>query len=140
MDLRTIYTEYVSRINAQSDHDFSNFVSNGIVHNDFPPLTVEQYAQIIIDSQGSFRDLKFDVAMLVVEHEDDKGNGSIAVRIRLSYIPESEAHKDAGEARVEEFYEHVFYSFKQVKIIRVWSLLDGAGQKWDQERKTARGK
>jgi len=135
MDLRAHYSNYISHINARSYQTFSDFVSDGIVHNDSQPMSVQLYAQIIIDGQASFRDQKFEIQMLVLENDDSEGNGSLAARLRLTYIPDSEQGKSVEEAKVAEFYEHVFYRFENGKIVRVWSLLDGAGQKWKEERK-----
>lgn len=137
MDLKQHYDDYISAINAGCHVEaLSNFVREGIVHNDSPPLSVEQYANAIADSQASFPGLDFHVEMIVVESDkDDKGQlgyGNVAVRIKLSYD-----HPELG--RKEGFHEHVFYRFEGWKITRVWSLLDGAGQKWRDEKAAKAG-
>jgi len=132
MDLREHYLSYISQINAGQcgSGGLSKYVHEGVVHNDSRPMPVDDYAQIIIDSQADLPGLLFEVDMLVVEeaHDDQRGpgDGSVAARLKLTYSPEP--------LTTETFFEHVFYRFEGGKIRRVWSLLDGAGLKWKEAR------
>jgi predicted ester cyclase len=132
MDLRQHYLDYIAAINdGCKPGTLDPFVHEGVIHNDSPPLSVADYATNITDSQVSFPDLSFTVDMIVVEPDGDKdgregGSGNVAVRIKLAFRP--------TPAQVETFYEHVFYRFEAGKIRRVWSMLDGAGLKWAEER------
>ncbi|KAL2413557.1 hypothetical protein ABEF95_004479 [Exophiala dermatitidis] len=147
MDLHNIYTSYIAQINAGCGSGaLKNYVNDGIIHNDSKPMSVDEYAQIILDSQAAFPGLFFEVERLVIESDKgepgEKGDGNVAARIKLSYTS-SQVHSQQGDEATssqspkEFFYEHVFYRLEGGKISQVWSLLDGAGQKWNEER-TAR--
>ncbi|OCT45389.1 NTF2-like superfamily protein [Cladophialophora carrionii] len=131
MDLRQHYLDYISAINdGCKPGALDPFVHEGVVHNDSPPLSVAGYAKNITDAQASFSDLSFNVEMIVVEPDgDQEGFGHLAVRIRLAFRP--------TPGQKETFYEHVFYRLEAGKIRRVWSMLDGAGLKWAEERASA---
>jgi len=154
MDLREHYLSYISRINRGEcaagglNLGLSPFVHEGVIHNDSPPMTVDEYARLISDSQRELPGLYFDAEMLVVEsatqpdqhpHPHSAGqsssqgaaNGTVAARLKLTYKP------TPGTDETEAFYEHVFYRFQGGKISRVWSLLDGAGLRWKEERDAA---
>src|ERR1700742_2672565 len=130
MDLRQHYINYISSINnGCKPGTLDPFVHEGVVHNDSPPLSVAKYATNMTDAQASLPGLLFHIDKLVVEPDKDKGdqgNGNVAVRIRLSFRPQPK--------KEEIFHEHVFYRFEDGKIRQVWSMLDGAGLKWAQER------
>jgi predicted ester cyclase len=130
MDLRQHYRDYIDSINAGcKGGTLDRFVHEGIVHNHSSPMTVAQYAQIMIDSQASFPDLNFEVEQLIVDGDQDSKDGSsgnLAVRIKLTFRPDPQ--------KEESFHEHVFYRFEDGKIRQVWSMLDGAGLRWAQER------
>lgn len=132
MDLRDQYLTYISVINSgkAGSGGLSDFVNEGVIHNDSAPMSVDKYAKLITDSQRDLPGLLFEIDMLVVE--DDKGeqstngDGSIAAIIKLTYHPTLTTE--------ETFHEHVFYRLERGKISRVWSLLDGAGLKWKENR------
>ncbi|KAK4939205.1 hypothetical protein LTR10_020504 [Elasticomyces elasticus] len=132
MDLREQYLAYISRINSsQSDSSgLSEFVNDGVVHNDSVPMSVDEYAKIISDSQRDLPGLFFEVDMLVVEDDTSQqaktGDGSVAAIIKLTYNPTPTTR--------DTFREHVFYRLEGGKISRVWSLLDGAGLEWKETR------
>ena len=132
MDLRERYSSYISRINSgrSGSGGLSEFVNEGVVHNASAPMSVDEYAKIITDSQRDLPGLFFEVDMLLVENDDShlatKGDGSIAAIIKLTYKPTSTTQ--------DIFREHVFYRLEGGKISRVWSLLDGAGLKWKENR------
>lgn len=152
MDLRQRYTDYISQINAGCGSGaLTAYVNEGIIHNDSAPLTVDEYAQIIIDSQAKLPGLHFEVDLLVTENakgeQGAKGDGSIAARIKLSYDRSraaggsiSSPGSTQSQSDREVFYEHVFYRLEGGKISRVWSVLDGAGQKWREEYEARKGK
>ncbi|OAL32699.1 hypothetical protein AYO20_07857 [Fonsecaea nubica] len=152
-DLRRQYLAYIDKINSSScgPGDLDEFVKHGVVHNDSAPMAVDEYARLIGDSKRDLPGLHFAVDMLVVEKiqkpstttaatstttttsisspsdaGDDKHDGSIAARIKLTYKPTPTTQ--------DTFFEHVFYALEQGKISRVWSLLDGAGLKWKEKR------
>ncbi|KAI1608218.1 hypothetical protein EDD37DRAFT_654217 [Exophiala viscosa] len=132
MDLRAKYLSYISRINSgqSASGGLSEFVNEGVVHNDSAPMSVDEYAKIITDSQRDLPGLFFEVDMLVVEddasHQATEGDGSVAAIIKLTYNP--------TPTTWETFREHVFYRLEHGKISRVWSVLDGAGLKWKEKR------
>lgn len=138
MDLKKHYLSYIARINSgQCDSGaLSPFVHEGIVHNDSPPLSVEEYAKIIADTQSVLPGLHFETELLAAESARDaqgqpntQGDGTVAVRVKMSYKPTPTTD--------ETFYEHVFYRFQGGKISKVWSLLDEAALKWKEERMAA---
>ena len=132
MDLREKYLSYISRINSgqSASGGLSEFVNEGVVHNDSAPMSVDQYTKIITDSQRDLPGLFFEVDMLIVEDDTSqqasKGAGSVAAIIKLTYKPTPTTQ--------DIFREHVFYRLEGGKISKVWSLLDGAGLKWKAKR------
>lgn len=134
MDLREHYLSYIAAINdGCQPGTLDPFVQEGVVHNESPPLSVADYAKNMTEAQASFTDLSFHVEMLIVEADKikgDQGNGNVAVRIRLTFEPE--------RTQKETFHENVIYRFENGKIKQVWSMLDGAGLKWSQERAKAK--
>ena len=130
MDLKQHYLNYISAINEGCTvASLEPFVHEGVIHNDSPPLSIARYATNITDAQASLSNLIFYVEKLLVELDKDKGdqgNGDVAVRIKLSFrsTPDKE----------EVFHENIFYRFEDGKIRQAWSMLDGVGVKWAQER------
>ncbi|KAJ9497523.1 hypothetical protein LTR99_009141 [Exophiala xenobiotica] len=126
MDLRQFYLDYISTINNAEDlvSDLAQFVKEGLIHShdDDAPMSVAAFAQMIRQSQKDLPGLHFDVGMLVVENDTDREAGSIASRIKLTYKPTPTTE--------ETFYEHCMYRVEKGKMARMWSVMDGAGQKW----------
>ncbi|KAJ9635010.1 hypothetical protein H2204_005965 [Knufia peltigerae] len=130
MDLRKFYFNYISAINTSTDltTDLRPYVKEGLIHShdDKTPMSVDAFVQMIRQSQKDLPGLHFGIDMLVVENDSAKEDtGNIASRIRLSYEP------SPGSTQV--FFEHCMYHVEEGKIARVWSVLDGAGQKWLEE-------
>jgi predicted ester cyclase len=130
MDLRQHYFKYITAINEGcKPGTLDPFVHEGVVHNSSPPMSIVEYAKNMTEAQASFQSLRFSVDKLTVEPDmdnGDRGNGNVAVRIKLSFEP--------APGKEEVFHEHVFYRFEEGKIREVWSMLNGAGLKWSQER------
>lgn len=130
MDLRAHYLNYIAAINdGCKPGTLDPFVHEGVVRNESLPLSIADYAKNVTDAQASLTNLFFNLDMLIVEPDKDKGDqgsGNVAVRIRLTFDPEP--------GQKETFHENVFYRFENGKIKQVWSMLDGAGLKWAQER------
>ncbi|KAK5443305.1 hypothetical protein LTS15_010840 [Exophiala xenobiotica] len=126
MDLRQFYLDYISTINNAEDlvSGLAQFVKEGLIHShdDDAPMSVAAFAQMISQSQKDLPGLHFDVGMLVVENDADQEAGSIASRIKLTYEP--------TPTTTETFYEHCMYRVEKGKMVRMWSVMDGAGQKW----------
>ncbi len=134
MDLREHYLKYIAAINnGCNPGSLDPFVQDGVVHNESLPLSVADYAKNMTEAQASFTNLSFDLDILIVEADKDKGdqgNGNVAVRIRLTF--------DSEPGRKETFHENVIYRFENGKIKQAWSMLDGAGLKWSEERAKAK--
>ncbi|KIW21503.1 hypothetical protein PV08_02083 [Exophiala spinifera] len=130
MDLRTFYLGYIAAINTSTDlaTDLCPYVKEGLIHShdDKTPLSVDAFAEMLRQSQRDLPGLHFGIDMLVVENDlAKKDAGNIASRLRLSYQP------SPGTTQV--FFEHCMYRVEEGKIARVWTVLDGAGQKWLEE-------
>ena len=130
MDLRDHYLNYIAAINdGCKPGSLDPFVHEGVIYNDSPPLSIADYAKNMTEAQASFTNLSFNLDIVIVEADKDKGdqgNGNFAVRISLTFEAES--------GREETFHENVFYRFEGGKIKQVWSMVDGAGRKWAEER------
>ncbi|KIW59860.1 hypothetical protein PV05_00126 [Exophiala xenobiotica] len=126
MDLRQFYLDYISTINNAEDlaTSLSQFVKEGLIHShdDSAPMSVATFAEMIRQSQKDLPGLHFDVEMLIVENDAKQEDGNVASRIKLTYKP--------TPTTTEAFYEHCMYRVERGKIVRIWSVMDGAGQKW----------
>lgn len=126
MDLRQFYLDYISTINNAEDlaTSLSQFVKEGLIHShdDSAPMSAATFAEMIRQSQKDLPGLHFDVEMLIVENDAKQEDGNVASRIKLTYKP--------TPTTTEAFYEHCMYRVERGKIVRIWSVMDGAGQKW----------
>jgi predicted ester cyclase len=110
-DLRSIYMDYISSLNAKNYGQLSHYVHRDVVHNG-KKLGVNGYRKLIQDSFESYTWLHFNVAMLVV----DESQQSVASILVL---------KGSDPRAIGVPREHVFYSFQDGKISEVWSMLEG---------------
>lgn len=102
--------DYVACLNKKAYDDISKFVDDAVIHNG-RELGASGYKQLIKDSFETYRWLHFNVGLLAV----DEAEQTVASRLILKGTD--------PEAR-DVPTEHVFYKFRNRKIVEVWSLLD----------------
>lgn len=116
-ELRAHYLGYLATLDARRWDDLPRFVADELVYNGMP-RTGAQYREMLEDDVRRIPDLVFAVQHLAVDGD------LVACRIGFDCTPVQpfQGRRPTG-ARVQ-FTEHVFYRFRQDRIVRVWSLLD----------------
>lgn len=117
MDLEEHYVSYIATLNERRFDELPTFVADDLVYND-APMTGRQYRELLEGDVGTFPDLFFDIAHLVV------AGGLVACRIRFDVTPTAPFRGFAPTGSKVVFTEHVFYRFTGDRITQVWSLLD----------------
>jgi len=113
------YRDYIAALNERRFDDLHAFVADDLVYND-APMSARQYRELLEDDVRRIPDLFFDVQHLVVAGD------RVACRLRFDCTP-VEAFQGLGPSGSPVvFTEHVFYRFRDDRIVEVWSLLDVA--------------
>lgn len=114
-DMRQFYADYLACANSeQIAEELQKFCAPGVVWNGVV-ITVQQYAEIVRNTQEATSGLVFNLHTLIV----DKDRQQLAARIELTGTLDK---PHAGGAPNEEqvaFAEHVFYWLEQGKITHV---------------------
>jgi len=117
--LERLYLRYIDALNDRRFDDLPAFVAGELVYND-APITGGQYRAMLEDDVRRIPDLFFDVQHLLVDGDQ------VACRLRFACTPVAvfQHLQPTGDPVV--FTEHVFYRFRDDRIVQVWSLLDVA--------------
>jgi len=133
MSLDQTYRGYIAAINAQDWTLVQTFVNDPVIHNDvtYSPAT---YCGLMTGSFESCPDFTFTIAKLVTHTipsvHSAAPSGDIACIIILEGTPIKEFLGIPGlPGRKIKFAEHVFYEWREGKIVNVKSLLDLDGLK-----------
>jgi predicted ester cyclase len=114
-DLHQIYRDYIACLNARDYDKLVTFVDQNVEHNG-NRLRSRGYVQLIKDSYAKYPWLHFNIALLVV----DQGQEIVSARLLLRG---DQSEEEEMETDVEK--ENVFYQFRNGRITKVWSMLDG---------------
>ena len=126
------YRDYIAALNlddaSMRDEAFGlqPYIQDGVIHNG-RVMTRNEYAHLIIDARLAINGMKFFIHLLTVDEAREQVAARLCLRGTLAspfldIVP-------PPEGRDVEFYEHVFYQWRQGKIIEVWSVIDEAGLK-----------
>ncbi|WP_332303248.1 ester cyclase [Rhizobium sp. GR12] len=118
--LKDIYLDYLDCLNRQAFDELATFVDDNIEHNG-RPFGLSGYRDMLARDFAAIPDLRFDAQILVSDWT------RIAARLLFDCSPKSTFMGLPVNGRRVQFYEHVFYEFKQTKIRTVWSVIDKAG-------------
>ena len=115
--LRQRYLDYLEVLNDRRFEDLDHFVADHLTYNG-SPQTREHYQDQRRREADLIPDLRFDVALLVVEEN------RVACLLRFDCTPEGEFLGFPVSGLRIQFTEHVFYRFDHGRIVEVRSLLD----------------
>ena len=118
-DLEAHYRAYLDALNDRRLDDLEHFVEDELTYNG-EPLTREQYRDLIAADTAAVPDLVYD-AQLVVACGDQ-----VACRIVFDCTPQREFLGFTPDGGRLTFAEHVFYRFREGRIVAVSSLIDRA--------------
>ncbi|MEX3959432.1 ester cyclase [Trinickia sp. EG282A] len=117
LDLRTIYRNYIDRLNKRDWASLGQFVDADVSHNG-RPIGLSGYCKMLEQDVRDIPDLHFDIELLVIEPP------VVASRLRFDCTPRHTfLGLDIGGKRIA-FTENVFYAFRGDKIVNVWSVID----------------
>lgn len=116
-DLASIYRRYIDCLNRQDWDQLGEFVDDDVTHND-RPLSLSGYRAML---EGDFRaipDLRFNIGIIASDPP------IIASRLDFDCTPVGMLFGIPVNGKRVRFSEHVFYEFKDRRIIHVHSLID----------------
>ena len=119
LNLTEIYRGYIACLNAQDWDRLGNFVHDEAKHNG-RSFGLAGYRAMLENDFREIPDLKFNIGMLIVE------NLRLAARLDFDCTPRGTFFNLPINGRKVVFAEHVFYEFRDGKIIDVWSVIDTA--------------
>ncbi|MEJ8851919.1 ester cyclase [Variovorax rhizosphaerae] len=115
--LTRIYLDYISCLNSQNWASLGRYVHDQASHNG-RQLGLAGYREMLEKDFQEIPDLFFDVQLLVAEPP------RIASRLQFNCAPRGEFLGLPVNGRQVSFTENVLYEFEEVKICRVWSVID----------------
>lgn len=118
-DLVQAYTDYIDCLNARDWATLERHVAGEVAHN-ARRLGLAGYRAMLEEDVRQIPDLRFNAELLV------NGADHVACRLAFDCTPAGMFLGLPVNGQRVRFYEHVFYRFREGKIVEVWSLLDRA--------------
>jgi predicted ester cyclase len=118
-ELAEIYRGYIDCLNAQDWACLGDFVSEDAHHNG-NHLGVAGYRAMLERDYREIPDLRFNIDLLACDPPH------VAARLLFDCRPAGEFRGLAVNGRRVVFTEHVFYAFRDRKIVDVRSVIDRA--------------
>jgi len=119
LNLTEIYRGYIACLNAQDWDRLGEFVHDEAKHNG-RPFGLAGYRAMLENDFREIPDLRFNIGLLIVE------SPRVAARLDFECTPRGTFFNLPINGRKVVFAEHVFYEFRDGKIIDVWSVIDTA--------------
>jgi len=119
LNLTEIYRGYIACLNAQDWDRLGEFVHDEAKHNG-RPFGLAGYRAMLENDFREIPDLRFNIGLLIVE------SPHVAARLDFECTPRGTFFNLPINGRKVVFAEHVFYEFRDGKIIDVWSVIDTA--------------
>lgn len=116
-NLADTYQRYLHCLNERRWDDLGDFVADELSYNS-TPMTLGDYRAARQAEARAIPDLQF-TAELVVADDD-----TVAARLFFRCTPTEPFLGFEPTGALISFAEHVFYKFRDQKIVQVWSLLD----------------
>ena len=117
--LADLYRAYIDCLNRQDWAELGRFVHDDVEHNG-RPFGLDGYRAMLVKDFEDIPDLRFSIGFLVSEPP------RIAARLLFDCSPRAEFLGLTIDGRKVSFAEHVFYEFRDGRIVSVWSILDKA--------------
>lgn len=118
-NLKEIYKEYLSCLNAQDWENLSRFVADDVTHNQ-NLLGLSGYRDMLRKDYEDIPDLHFNAVIVICEPP------VLAARLKFDCHPKGEFMGLPINGNNVIFHENVFYEFERDKIVRVRSAIDKA--------------
>ena len=119
LNLTEIYRGYIACLNAQDWDRLGEFVHDEAKHNG-RSFGLAGYRAMLENDFREIPDLRFNIGLLIVE------SPRVAARLDFECTPRGTFFDLPINGRKVAFAEHVFYEFRNGKIIDVWSVIDTA--------------
>jgi predicted ester cyclase len=116
-ELSSIYRAYIACLNAQDWDKLGQFVGDEVSYNE-RQIGLPGYRAMLERDFAEIPDLYFNVQLLVSDPP------TIASRLSFDCRPKGKFLGLDVNGRRVVFTENVFYQFRDVKIDRVWSVID----------------
>ena len=118
-DLKSIFNDYITCLNAQDWANLGKFVADYVTHNQ-SPLGLSGYRKMLEGDYAAIPDLQFNPELVICEGQ------YIFSRLRFDCAPTGEFLDLPVNGKRVLFYEHAVYQFQDDKIVRVRSIIDKA--------------
>ncbi|SEH68172.1 Predicted ester cyclase [Mycolicibacterium rutilum] len=116
-DLAAIYREYLRCLNERRWSDLGDFVANHLSYNR-NRMTLADYRALLEADTTATPDLQFRPDLLLADAD------SVACRLWFECTPRYRFLGIEPTGVQVRFAEHVFYRFREQRIVEVWSLID----------------
>ena len=118
-DLADVYRGYIACLNRQDWPRLGQFVHDDVQYNG-RPIGLPGYRAMLERDFQEIPDLHFNIRLLICDPP------WIASRLDFDCTPKREFLGLPVNGRRVAFSENVFYEFSDLRIIRVWSVIDKA--------------
>ncbi|MCG7600790.1 ester cyclase [Halomonas sp. McH1-25] len=115
--LSTIYRDYIACLNRQDWPNLSAFVDDDVHHNG-RAIGLSGYREMLEKDFDAIPDLYFEIQLLIADLQ------GVASRLGFHCTPQGSFLGLPVNGRKVRFTENVFYTFKNGKIVQVWSIID----------------
>jgi predicted ester cyclase len=116
-DLETRYRAYLDALNERRLDDLVDFVQDELSYNG-KTMTRRHYQDLIAADIAAIPDLFYDAHIIVTSSD------RVACRLVFDCTPQHEFLGFSPNGERLRFAEHVFYHFRDGRIVAVWSLID----------------
>lgn len=111
------YRAYIACLNDQRWDDLGTFVASDVTHNG-RSFGLDGYRRMLINDFETIPDLSFEIGLLACDPP------FIAARLEFDCAPKSMFLGLPVNGRRISFAENVFYEFRDLQIVSVWSVID----------------
>lgn len=111
------YRAYIACLNDQRWDDLGTFVTSDVTHNG-RSFGLDGYRRMLINDFETIPDLSFKIGLLACDPP------FIAARLEFDCSPKSLFLGLPINGRRISFAENVFYEFRDLQIVSVWSVID----------------
>ncbi|PVE56927.1 ester cyclase [Rhizobium rhizogenes] len=111
------YRAYIACLNDQRWDDLGTFVASDVTHNG-RSFGLDGYRSMLINDFETIPDLSFKIELLACDPP------FIAARLEFDCAPKSMFLGLPINGRRISFAENVFYEFRDLQIVSVWSVID----------------
>ncbi|MGE2715148.1 ester cyclase [Mycolicibacterium litorale] len=112
-----VYRGYLDCLNERRWDDLGTFVADDVVYNG-EPLGLNGYRSMLESDTHAIPDLRFNAELLLADAH------TVACRLVFRCTPRHEFLGFEPTGEQVSFAEHVFYRFRDGRIVEVWSLID----------------